>query len=113
MQSNIPVPDFLQTTAFCTEELKTSKTRPYFKKTLILSKNGNTCGKWNLTQANAMSSASCPTSKVLTASYFLHGQTLETTSTSKYLGITISSDLSWFTDVEDVAAQGNRTVGFP
>ena len=33
--------------------------------------------------------------KVLTAIYLLHGQTLETTSASKYLGITISSDLSW------------------
>ena len=113
MQSNIPVPDFLQTTAFCTEELKTNKTRPYFKKTLILSKNGNTCGKWNLTKANAKSSASCPTSKVLTASYFLHGQTLETTSASKYLGITISSDLSWPTHVEDVAARWKPGSGVP
>ena len=50
--------------------------------------------------------------KVLTASYFLHGQTLETTSASKYLGITINSDLSWSNHVEDVAAQGNWTVGF-
>ena len=50
--------------------------------------------------------------KVLTASYFLHGQTLETASASKYLGITISSELSWSTHVEDVAARGNRTVGF-
>ena len=49
--------------------------------------------------------------KVLTYSYFLHGQTLETTSASKYLGITISSDLSWSTHVEDVAARWNRTVG--
>ena len=48
---------------------------------------------------------------VLTASYFLHGQTLETTSASKYLGITISGDLSWSNHVEDVAARGNRTVG--
>ena len=49
--------------------------------------------------------------KVLISSYFLHGQTLETTSASKYLGITISSDLSWSTHVEDVAARWNRTVG--
>ena len=48
--------------------------------------------------------------KVLTAIYFLHGQTLETTSAGKYLGTTISSDLSWSTHVEDVVAQGNRTV---
>ena len=31
-------------------------------------------------------------------------ETLETTSASKYLGITINSDLSWSTYVEDVAA---------
>ena len=42
--------------------------------------------------------------KVLTSSYLLHRQTLETTSASKYLGITINSDLSWSTYVEDVAA---------
>ena len=50
--------------------------------------------------------------KVLTASYFIHGQTLETTSASKYPGITISSELSWSNHVEDVAARGNRTVWF-
>ena len=50
--------------------------------------------------------------KVLTDSYFLRGQTLETTSASKYLGTTISSDLSWSSHVEDVAARGNRTAGF-
>ena len=64
---------------------------------------------YEILDANATSSASCPRSKVLTCSYFLHGQTLET-SASKYLGITISSDLSWSTHVEDVVAQGNRTV---
>ena len=48
----------------------------------------------------------------LTSSYSLHGQTLETTSTNKYLGINIRSDLSWSNHVEDVAARGNRTMGF-
>ena len=50
--------------------------------------------------------------KFLTFTYFLRGQTLETLSASKYLGIIIISDLSWSTHVEDVAARGNRTVGF-
>ena len=50
--------------------------------------------------------------KVLTSSCFLHGQTLETAIASKYrLGITISSDLSWSTHVENVAARGNQTMG--
>ena len=42
--------------------------------------------------------------------YHLHGQTLET-SVSKYPGITISSDLSWSTHVENVAARGNQKMG--
>ena len=50
--------------------------------------------------------------ETLTSNYSLHGQTLETTSTNKYLGINISSDLSWSNHVEDVAARGNRTMGF-
>ncbi|KAI0227085.1 hypothetical protein LSAT2_022460 [Lamellibrachia satsuma] len=50
--------------------------------------------------------------ETLTSSYSRHGQKLETRSTSKYLGINISSDLSWSTHVEDIVARGNRTVGF-
>ena len=50
-------------------------------------------------------------SKVLTSSYPLHGKTMETTSASKCLSITISHNLSWTTHVEDAAARGNRTVG--
>ena len=37
-------------------------TRPYFKKTLTLCEDGNMPSTWNSNQANAMSSASCPTS---------------------------------------------------
>ena len=98
----------LQTTTFCTEELKNKMTRPYFKKTMTLSENGSKPSKWNSTRAN-MSFTLCPTSKTK----FGHPATsstykLETTSTSKYLGITISSDLSCSTHVKDVAARENR-----
>ena len=61
MQSDIPVLDSLQTTAFFTEEPKTDTTRPYFKKTSTLSDNGGHA--WQMKQANATSSAVCPTSK--------------------------------------------------
>ena len=94
MQSNIAVPDLLQMTAFCTEELKTSKTRP------LLQEDLDSLEEWehmwqmefNPSKCNVIHIMPNKQRKVLTASYFLHGQT--TTSTSKYLGITISSDLS-------------------
>ena len=59
MQFNARVPDSLQ------RRIKDQqfKTRPNIKNILTFSRNGDTNGKWNLTPANATSSASCPTSK--------------------------------------------------
>ena len=48
----------------------------------------------------------------LSTSYVLHDQVLETTDASKYLGVTISNDLSWSKHVDAVAAKASRTVGF-
>ena len=67
---------------------------------------------FNTNKCNVIRTVPNKRKETLTSSYSLHGQTLETRSTSKYLGINISSDLSWSTHVEDVAARGNRTVGF-
>ena len=44
--------------------------------------------------------------------YMLHGQTLAVEEASKYLGVTLTSNLSWNKHVENVAAKGNRTLGF-
>ncbi|XP_070208014.1 uncharacterized protein [Littorina saxatilis] len=46
------------------------------------------------------------------STYHLHGQTLETTKESKYLGVTITENLSWTNHIKNVTAKGNRTVGF-
>ena len=66
----------------------------------------------NPSKCNACRVLSSKQRKVLISSDFLHGRTLETVNASKYLGITISCDLSWSAHVEDVAGRGNWTVGF-
>ena len=54
-----------------------------------------------------------PKSKVAKeTNYKLHGQTLAVEEASKYLGVTLTNNLSWNKHVENVAAKGNRTLGF-
>ncbi|KAK7088259.1 hypothetical protein V1264_022195 [Littorina saxatilis] len=43
------------------------------------------------------------------STYHLHGQTLETTKESKYLGVTITENLSWTNHIKNMTAKGNRT----
>ena len=50
--------------------------------------------------------------EAVSTSYTLHNQVLETVGASKYLGVTISNDLSWSRHVDDITAKANRTVGF-
>ena len=49
---------------------------------------------------------------VIDSSYTLHGQTLETVEESKYLGVTISNNLTWIRHTENVTGKGNKTLGF-
>ena len=46
------------------------------------------------------------------SSYSLHGQSLEAVPSAKYLGVTISNDLTRGKHIETVTAKGNRTLGF-
>ena len=44
--------------------------------------------------------------------YLLHNQVREATKDSKYLGVTISNDLSWANHISNITAKSNRTIGF-
>ena len=48
----------------------------------------------------------------LNTQYSLHGQVLEATDTAKYLGVTISKDLSWNNHIGSITAKANMTPGF-
>jgi hypothetical protein len=42
----------------------------------------------------------------------LHDQKLEVTKDSKYLGVTISTALSWNSHINNIYAKANRTISF-
>ena len=44
--------------------------------------------------------------------YFLHDTMLDSVSSTKYLGVTISDDLSWSTHIDNITKSANLTLGF-
>ena len=44
--------------------------------------------------------------------YTLHNCILESVSSAKYLGVDISSDLSWDTHINRISKKANNTLGF-
>ncbi len=50
--------------------------------------------------------------KMVRNKYFLHGHELESVSSAKYLGVDLTSDLSWNNNISRITATANRTLGF-
>ena len=48
----------------------------------------------------------------LSSTYSLYGQVLKTVTCAKYLGVDISSGLSWNPNIDRIAGSANRTLGF-
>ena len=46
------------------------------------------------------------------SNYFLHGHKLQVVDNSKYLGVTLSNDLTWRKHIETKAAKASKTLGF-
>ena len=44
--------------------------------------------------------------------YKLHGHTLKPVNNAKYLGCTITSDLSWTNHIKNICGKANETLGF-
>ena len=50
--------------------------------------------------------------KPVMSGYFMHNQKLESVDAAKYLGVSISKDLSWNTYISNITTSANRTSGF-
>ena len=50
--------------------------------------------------------------KVISSLYTLHGQVLEVVTSARYLGVDISSGLSWNSHIDRITGNANRTLGY-
>ena len=50
--------------------------------------------------------------KPINSEYILHGQVLETVTCARYLGVDVSSTLSWNSHIDRVVNNANRTLGY-
>ena len=67
--------------------------------------------RFNLSKCNVISIP--PKNKaVIEHHYTLHRQVLEQVDNAKYLGVTISNNLSWNKHIDNITAKGSRTLGF-
>ena len=48
----------------------------------------------------------------VTYSYLLHNETLRRVSSTKYLGVTINSDLDWNRHISNITGKANQALGF-
>ena len=81
----------------------------------MLQSDLNTLQHWERTWDMEFNPSKCQvisvsrSKKSLKSRYYLHGQSVDS---AKYLGVTISKDLSWNSHFENITVRGNRTLGF-
>ena len=84
----------------------------------ILQRDLDKLQAWESKQDMEFNPSKCQVTRVTTArtpldtQYILHGQVLEVVSSARYLGVDISSNLSWNTHVDRVETNANRPLRF-
>ena len=69
-------------------------------------------GKCHSIRTNAMCYKPSVGNNTIPTSYKLHGCTLKTVESTKYLGCTFTSDIRWNDYVNNICNKANRTIGF-
>ena len=85
----------------------------------LLQQDLTTLEQWEATWQMSFNPSKCTVIRVSTgrrhkfqSTYTLHGQTLDVVDGSKYLGVTVTDNLSWSKHVSDKAGKAHRFLGF-
>ena len=66
---------------------------------------------FNPTKRTVIRVTSGKSKKTHKSNYILYGHTLDVVDISKYLGVTVSEDLSWTKHISETASKANRSLG--
>ena len=90
-----------------------SKTIPSNSKMIWTSfKNRRNYGIWNLTQLSVLLCMISGSKPPINSQYTMHGQTLDTVDTARYLGVDISSNLIFNQHISRISSDANKTLAF-
>ena len=96
----------------CFAKLTAYTTPTNYRRTSRHLQNGSLTGRCPFTPRNAPPFGVTRKKWPLNTKYQLHGHTLEVVEGSKYLGIHISSDLSWREHIRQTTAKATKSLGF-
>ena len=96
--------------------------RPIFsvQDEIILQSDLNSTGNWSTVNNLPLNASKCVVMHItrpqsqspVTVKYYIDDTPLETVSTHKHLGITLSSNLDWGPHIDDVTSKSKRLLGF-
>jgi len=68
--------------------------------------------EFNVGKCNSMMISRQHPDRLFNFNYHLHGQTLESVTSAKYLGVTITSNLDWGLHTKNICSKATQTLGF-
>jgi hypothetical protein len=104
-------PDCLQMTVFCIEGLEPQRIRPFYRDLDNLQQwENNWLMRFNPDKCEVLIATN--KKSPIHSEYTIHGQVLNQTDSTKYLGLNIHKSLSWESHIDKITKKANSTLAF-